>query len=188
MYLAGIFLVLHLNTVGVFVMFCNLLKDHILDWCAEEDSINWEATTHLFLRSTIPSLSEITTQEARLKEVGYTFPPELKAFWQEIGCGYLCSNEMLDNGLEEPHTILDIYFQEGDWQHVHFTCDILANNELPFFRVNSLNYLTIGLEPGVNLGKIYCCGEEIAPSLTAFVEHLLQDTNYYTNLKLIQSV
>lgn len=166
-------------------MYFKFLKDRIIDWqLEEEDSINWHNACTQFIRSTIPSITEICKQEERLKALGYNFPLELKAFWNEIGCGYLCPNDTVDNGLEEPNTILDIYFQEGEWAKVKFTCDILAQNELPFFRVRDLSYLTIGIEEGINLGKIYYLGEEIAPNLVNFVERILRNSTYYYALEL----
>lgn len=166
-------------------MYFNFLKDRIIDWqLEEEDHINWHNASTQFIRSTMPSIPEICKQEARLKALGYNFPLELKAFWNEIGCGYLCPNDTVDNGLEEPNTILDIYFQEGEWATVKFTCDILAQNELPFFRVSDLSYLTIGIEEGINLGRIYYLGEEIAPNLVDFVELILRNSTYYHTLEL----
>lgn len=161
-------------------MYFDLLKDHVIDWQFEDDDIiNWGNIDHHFLRSSRPSLTEITEQEKRLQPFGYCFPDELKAFWQEVGCGYLCSTDYLDNGFEEPKTTLDIYLLEGDWSDVKLNCDIIAENELPFFRINNLNYLTIGLQKDVNLGKIYRSGEEIAPSLTVFVKSIMQNPLYY---------
>lgn len=160
-------------------MYFDFVKDCIIDWHLEDDAINWGNMTHSFLRSSIPSSTDITEQEKRLASVGYEFPEELKHFWAEIGCGYLYSTDCLDNGVEEPKTILDIYFQEGDWADVSCHCDIFAANELPFFRISNLNYLTIGLEKGANLGKIYKSGEEIAPSLTDFIKSLMQNPLYY---------
>ena len=44
-----------------------------------------------------------------------------------------------------------------------------------------LDYITIGLEEGVNLGKIYCLGQEIAPNLIVFIQKLLENPTYYLN-------
>lgn len=164
-------------------MYFNFLKNRIVDWqLEEEDHINWHIASNQFLRSSIPPVSEISIQEERLKKLGYHFPLELKNFWEEIGCGYLCPNDSVDNGLEEPSTILDIYFREGDWADVKLICDIIDQNELPFFRISDLCYLTIGLEEGSNLGKIYYCGDEIASSLVDFIERILLNPTYYLDL------
>ena len=164
-------------------MYFKFLKDHIIDWqVEEEDYINWHNASSHFIRSSIPSKAEISMQEERLKTLGYCFPLELKAFWSEIGCGYLCPNDSVDNGLEEPATILDIYFSEGEWSDVKFVCDIIDKNELPFFRIYDLCYLTIGLEEGNNLGKIYYCGDEIAANLVDFTNHILLNPVYYLSL------
>lgn len=160
-------------------MYFDFVKDYVIDWHLEDDTINWSHLNHSFLRTSMPSLAEITEQEKRLKHIGYEFPAELKNFWTEIGCGYLCSIDRLDNGLEEPKTILDIYFQEGDWTDIGCNCDIIAENELPFFRTNNLSYLTIGLEKGINFGKVYKSGEEIASTLTDFIKSLMKNPAYY---------
>lgn len=166
--------------MGGVMMYFDFLKDHVVNChLGDEEAINWSASTHSFIRSSLPSQAEIAQQEARLQEVGYEFPELLKAFWTEIGCGYLCTTESSDHALQEPNTALDLYFHEGDWSHIKLTCDILDKNELPFFRINDFRYLTIGLEEGVNLGKIYCCGEEIASNLIEFVEKLLFNPTCY---------
>ena len=162
------------------MMYFNFLKDHIIDWqLEEEDHVNWHDASNQFIRSSIPSSTEISKQEERLKALGYRFPLELKTFWDEIGCGYLCSNDRVDNGLEEPTTILDIYFREGEWSDIKLACDIIDKNELPFFRIRDLSYLTIGLEEGINLGKIYYCGDEIAANLIDFIKRILLNPIYY---------
>jgi len=164
-------------------MYFNFLKDHIINWqLEEEDHVNWNNASSQFIRSSIPSVAEVSKQEKRLKALGYSFPLELKTFWDEIGCGYLCPNDSVDNGLEEPTTILDIYFREGEWSDVKFTCDILDKNELPFFRICDLSYLTIGLEDGINLGRIYYCGDEVASNLIDFTERILLNPVYYLAL------
>lgn len=162
------------------MMYFNFLEDHIIDWqLEEEDHVNWRNASSQFIRSSVPSAAEISKQEKRLKAQGYNFPEELKMFWSEIGCGYLCPNDSVDNGLEEPATILDIYFREGEWSDVKFACDIIDKNELAFFRTCDLSYLTIGLEEGINLGKVYYCGDEIATNLIDFTKRILLNPIYY---------
>lgn len=154
-----------------------------MDWTFDDEGeLNWSTVQNKFVRINTLSLNEITMQEKRLAVLGYHFPEELKAFWSEIGCGYLCANNLVDNGLEPPNIVLDIYLNEGDWADVKLNCNIIDKNELPFFIINDSNYITIGLEEGVNLGKIYLLGEEIAPTLTDFIRQLLQDTTYYNKL------
>ena len=145
-------------------------------------NLNWKNAADKFVKVSILSAEDIALQEQRLIPLGYQFPEELKAFWLEIGCGYLCANDSLDNAFETPSTTLDIYLSEGDWANVKLRCDIFVKNELPFFQIGHLDYITIGLEEGVNLGKIYRLGIEIAPSLTVFVQHILQNPSYYTEL------
>ena len=52
-------------------------------------------------------------------------------------------------------------------------------NELPFLLTTNLDYITIGLEEGVNLGKVYYFGVEIAPNLSVFIQRLLENPTYY---------
>ena len=164
-------------------MYFSFLENQVIDWQSEDDKqFGWGNVSDKFIRTNTVSENDIKMQEVRLASLGYHFPEELKAFWLELGCGYLCPNDKVDNGLQSPNTTLDIYFREGDWSKIKLACDIFDQNELPFFLIGNFNYITIGLEEGVNLGKIYRLGEEIAPSLTYFIEHLLQDSTYYTNL------
>ena len=172
--------------MGVFMMYFNFLQDRIVDWVLDDEGeFNWSNVRNKFIRINTLSTNEIAKQEERLTVLGYHFPKELKAFWSEIGCGYLCPDDFVDNGLERPNTVLDIYLNEGDWANIKLNCNIIDKNELPFFLINDLDYITIGLEEGVNLGKIYRFGEEIAPTLTDFVQQLLQDATYYNRLLAI---
>ena len=111
--------------------------------------------------------------------IGYHLPNELKAFWNEVGCGYFSGHELVNNGLEQPSTDLDIYFCEGDWKTIKSRCNLLMPNELPFLLTTNLDYITIGLEEGVNLGKVYYFGVEIAPNLSVFIQRLLENPTYY---------
>ena len=168
-------------------MYFKFLKDQIISWnLDDETNVNWKNATDKFIRAFTLSDDDINCQEKRLLAFGYRFPNELKAFWSEIGCGYLCPNDNLDNGFEKPSTALDIYLSEGDWANVKLSCNLFVQNELPFFQIGHLDYITIGLEEGVNLGKIYRLGVEIAPSLVDFVKCILQNPSYYN--KLVSSV
>lgn len=168
------------------MMYFDFLKDHMIDCTKEKEPyFNWNTVDRLFVRYRILSLSEINQQEQRLSVVGYQFPEALKQFWSEIGCGYLCSNPLADNVLEDPKSLLDIYFSEGEWAQVKTSFNLFDANELPFFRTVSFNYLTIGLEEGYNLGKIYYNGIEIAPDLSTFISSLLKEPTYYQSFQLI---
>ena len=163
-------------------MYFSFLQDRIIDWNLDDEIFSWGNAQDKFVRIGTLCLDEISSQEERLSAFGYSFPAELKAFWSEIGCGYLCPNELVDNGLERPNTVMDIYLNEGDWANVKVNCNIYDQNELPFFIISDLDYITIGLEEGVNLGKIYRFGEEIAPNLTDFIQHIMNDATYYNQL------
>lgn len=164
-------------------MYFDFLQDRVIYWQLEDEkSFDWKKVTDKFICTNTLSLHTIEEQEERLLAFGYSFPAELKAFWSELGCGYLCSSAEVDNGLEHPRTVLDIYFSEGNWSEVKLPCNLFCENELPFFNIKDLDYITIGLQPGVNLGKIYRFGEEIAPNLTSFIELLLKNNTYYKEL------
>jgi len=164
-------------------MHFSFLEEKIVDWILnDEQEFNWENAKDKFLRVNTLSLDEISQQEKRLLSLGYQFPSELKTFWTEIGCGYLYPNDFVDNGLERPKTILDIYLNEGEWANVKIDCNIIDKSELPFFLICDLDYITIGIEEGKNLGKIYRFGVEIAPNLTDFIQHIMQDVTYYNKL------
>lgn len=165
------------------MMYFNFLKDKIINWNLDDEmDVDWKNATDKFIRVSTVLTDDIVKAEKRLISFGYLFPSELKTFWDEIGCGYLCPNEQLDNGFEKPSTALDVYLSEGDWANVKLSCNLFVPNELPFFQIGHLDYITIGLEEGVNLGKIYRLGEEIAPSLVDFVQYILQNPTYYEQL------
>lgn len=164
----------------MFIVYFNFLQDQIIEWQPEStNSFNWCNIKNNFIRISIPTFEEIDNAELRLATIGYHLPNELKAFWREVGCGYFSAHELVNNGLEQPKTDLDIYFCEGDWTNIKLNCNLLMPNELPFLLTNNLDYITIGLEEGVNLGKIYRFGEEIAPNLIVFIQRLLENPAYY---------
>lgn len=164
--------------MGVFMMYFDFLEDHITDY-GDEEQFDWSLVSNRFVRSYSVSKDEIDQAEQRLLATNYHIPEELKAFWSEIGCGYLCSNFVVDNAIEAPNTMLDIYFSEGEWGEIKTSFNLLVPNELPFLRTNVFNYITIGLEENYNLGKIYLNGEEIAPNLPTFIKEMLKNPIYY---------
>lgn len=166
------------NFLGVLTMKYEFLKEHMIDLCNGDKHINWAGTKGNFIRAVRISQDEIDTQEARLLETGFSFPEDLKAFWTEIGCGYISPTDTLDNALETPTNILDFYFNVGDWSDLKIACDFFNTDELPFFFISGLDYITIGLKEGTNLGKIYRFGQEIAPSLSDFLQCILNDSSF----------
>lgn len=166
----------------MFIVYFSFLKDQIIEWQPEDTkSFNWSNIKNNFIRISTPTFEDINTAEARLATIGYHLPNELKAFWREVGCGYFSAHDLVNNGLEHPKTDLDIYFCEGDWTNIKLNCNLLMPNELPFLLTSNLDYITIGLEEGVNLGRICRFGEEIAPNLIVFIQKLLENPTYYLN-------
>lgn len=164
----------------MFIVYFSFLQDQIIEWQSEEpNSFNWCNIQNHFIRISTPTSEEIENAEARLAAIGYHLPNDLKAFWREVGCGYFSGHELVNNGLEQPKTDLDIYLCEGDWANIKSNCNLLMPNELPFLLTSNLDYITIGLEEGVNLGKIYRFGVEIAPNLIVFIQRLLENPTYY---------
>ena len=164
-------------------MYFNFLKGQVINWnLNDETNVNWKNATDKFVLVSTLSDEDIVSQEKRLAPYGYQFPEQLKAFWKEFGCGYLCPNDALDNGFEKPSTAVDIYLSEGEWAKVKLSFDLFVQNELPFFQIGHLDYITIGIEEGVNLGKVYRLGEEIAPNLVEFVQRILQNPSYYNEV------
>ena len=163
-------------------MYFDFLQDHIISYSNEQ--FNWNTATDKFVCFIRPTSQDINAAEQRLQAAGYHFPADLKSFWSELGCGYLCPNFLADNVIEDPTALLDIYFSEGEWSELKTTLNLYEANELPFLRTTNFNYITIGLEAGNNLGKIYLNGVEIAASLSEFNQHLLNNPIYYQTLLL----
>lgn len=167
------------NFLGVLTMKYDFLRQHMIDLSNGERTLSWEGTKGNFIRAVKVNQTEIDSQEARLLETGFTFPKDLKEFWTEIGCGYVSPTDALDNALETPTNILDFYFNVGDWSDLKIACDFFDHDELPFFFISGLDYITIGLKEGTNLGKIYRFGQEIAPSLSDFLQCILNDATFF---------
>ena len=171
---------------GVFRMYYDFLQRHTII-CDEGQYVcfNWNNAMNKFLCYTTVSPTEIALAKERLNSVGYELPEDLERFWSEVGCGYLCSNFLADNVLEGPQALLDIYFSEGEWSTLKKQIQLFDENELPFLRTSNFNYITIGIENGVNMGRIYFNGLEIAASLSEFINRLLENPIYYQELQLI---
>jgi antitoxin YxxD len=127
------------------------------------------------------SQGDVLEAEARL---GRVFPDELKAFFKEIGCGFLKAglpersrtrfnylNRFLDpreiadvsSGIDE-----DLTPSEG-----------FAANELPFFEIADQLYLVFRSSGDRPNAICWSLGREIAPDLAEFVRQLTIDPRFY---------
>ncbi len=149
---------------------------NIIDW--NDDCINWDNVYDTFIRVESITLEDLDAIENSFYEsTGFTFPTGLANFWLLMGGGFLCPTRNFDNAVQTPQSALDIYFGQGKWKNFNHILDILPPNELPFFRSKNLDFYTIGLEEGVNRGKIYLFGEKVADSVREFVDMIAKQSS-----------
>lgn len=127
------------------------------------------------------SQSDIAEAEIRLKRL---FPDELKAFFGEIGCGFLKAGKAdlsrtsfnYLNRFLDPGEIADICLGEDEDMA---PSEGFAADELPFFEIADQLYLVI--RPDGNNPHSICWpyGDPIADDLLIFVSRLINDPRFY---------
>lgn len=115
------------------------------------------------------------------KELNFTFPQELKAFYKELGYGFLRQNEdrTYNNMFFPPEEIYDFYtgadFYATDERQEYYPFD---GENLIFFEVDCDVFLTMKLK-GPDAGSIFYFDDKVASSIKEFIERMKTDYNYY---------
>ncbi|MGQ3376799.1 SMI1/KNR4 family protein [Priestia endophytica] len=123
---------------------------------------------------------DIKKAEERL---GFAFPDELKAFYQEVGYGFLdVNNKNSFNRMLDPHSVADIRLREGIYEYDPDLDDIYEEeDELVFYEVNEGVYLTMDLK-NKKQSSIYYLGIKIANSFAEFLKKINEDTDYFEDI------
>lgn len=127
-------------------------------------------------------LTENDIKEAE-ERLGLAFPDELKAFYKEVGYGFLdVNNKNSFNRMLDPHSVADIRFREGIYEYDPDLDDIYEEeDELVFYEVNEGVYLTIDLG-NKKQSPVYYLGTKIADSFGEFLEKMNKDTDYFEDI------
>ncbi|PNP92544.1 hypothetical protein BMT55_08220 [Listeria newyorkensis] len=114
------------------------------------------------------------------KELGLTFPKELRQFYSEIGYGFFKGSEYQINRLMDPESVRDFRLRVDDYE---FYPDIeifdeVEKDKLVFFEGDESTTILIGLGEGES-SPIYLFDTLIADSLKEFLEKIIEDDMYY---------
>ena len=113
-------------------------------------------------------------------ELGIILPKELKAFYREVGYGFIYSKAYNFNRIMSPKSLCDFRFRKGQFSD---SSELEAYEEyerdkLVFFEISEGSYLSIGFSQRNN-GEVFYGQSKIAGSLTEFLENYQEDENYF---------
>lgn len=114
------------------------------------------------------------------ENIGITFPKDLRVFYNEIGYGFLKSNEENFNRIMDPGSVSEFRLREGQFAN-DSELEIYSNYErdkLVFFEVCEGYYLSIGFSK-TNNGKIFDGNKEIANNLEQFLMQYQDNERYF---------
>lgn len=114
------------------------------------------------------------------KDLGIILPKEIREFYEEIGYGFLNSEEGYFNRIMDPHSLCEFRFREGQFANDP-ELDIYKDYEydkLVFFEICEGEYLSIGFSKK-NSGKIFSGEEKIADSLKEFLINYQDNERYF---------
>ena len=114
------------------------------------------------------------------EDLGIIIPKELREFYEEIGYGFLNSEEGYYNRIMDPQSLCEFRFREGQFAN-NPELDIYEGYEqdgLIFFEICEGSYLSIGFSKKNN-GKIINEDKIIANSLKEFLIKYQDDERYF---------
>ena len=124
------------------------------------------------------SVNSNTVEEAQ-ETLGIILPKELKAFYRQVGYGFLYSKEYKFNRIMSPQSLCEFRFRKGMYSN-DTDLDVYEDYErdkIIFFEISEGNYLSIGFSKGNN-GEIFYGKRKIANSLSEFLIKYQEDENY----------
>lgn len=149
----------------------DFLKSYIYE--AEDDSAS--AGKHSFYKLAV---EDITEAEQRLKS---KFPPELRAFYSEVGYGFMCNAtvDMFDR-LMDPASVVDFQLCEGIYD-INEPEEYYGKNFLTFFEVSEVSFIAMDISNQNPMGQcpIYYFESKIADSLEEFIRKMDENADYY---------
>lgn len=114
------------------------------------------------------------------EDLGIILPKELKEFYEEIGYGFLNSEEDYFNRIMDPYSLCEFRFRKGQFANdpelESYEED--EKDKLIFFEICEGVYLSIGFSKE-NSGKIFSGDKIIADSLKEFLIKYQENERYY---------
>ena len=114
------------------------------------------------------------------EEMGIILPKELRAFYEEVGYGFLHSENYNFNRILSPQSLCDFRFRKGQFSDAS-DLELYEEYErdgIVFFEISEGSYLSIGFSKNNN-GQIYYGKTQIANSLKEFLEKYQKNENYF---------
>lgn len=115
--------------------------------------------------------------------MGVIIPADLVSFYDEIGYGFLRSNEENFNRIMDPNSICDFRLRQGMFSN-NSELEMYSNNEkdkLVFFEICEDYFLSIGFSKS-NYGKIFDGEVVIAENLEQFLIKYQEDERYFDEM------
>lgn len=109
-------------------------------------------------------------------------PKELKRFYQEIGCGFLKSDNItFFNRFMDPISVADFRLRQDIYEYNPNLDGVDDEESLVFFEVTELSFLTIKFKQANELGQcpIDYDSTKIAGSLEEFLIKMDENPDYY---------
>lgn len=123
--------------------------------------------------------TDISTAEDR---IGIILPDELKAFYMDIGYGFICVGESVyANRIVSPRTIVDFYLGKGSYENDERRQYYQDKTKLIFCEVSENTFLIMDIAQQSSTGQcpIYDYDVRIADSLIDFLDKMDRKVNYY---------
>ncbi len=123
-------------------------------------------------------LFDVTSEEIEKAEerMGFLFPKSLKAFYCEVGYGFVKTSPNFINRIMSPSDIAD--FICDDEQYEYIDKSLYDEYEIVFMHISDEDFLTIEYKDNKE-GAIKYFGVRIADSLIEFLEKMIEVPNYY---------
>ncbi|GMA98780.1 SMI1/KNR4 family protein [Pelosinus sp. IPA-1] len=153
----------------------NFLKKYVFDLSDDNKS----ASKHVFYK-----VSDDDIRDAE-KSINMCFPKELKTLYQQVGYGFLCSQDR--NSVDRimgPGSIADFILREDRYEYDEYRDMIDIEKEMVFFELGESVYLTLDLTQQDENGicPVLYFDDKIADSLLDFIKKMDVETDYFINL------
>ena len=114
------------------------------------------------------------------EEIGIFLPKELKAFYEEVGYGFLRSDRYNFNRIMSPKSLCDFRLRKGqfsDSSELEFY-EEYERDQIIFFEISEGSYLSMGFSKENN-GEVFYGRSKIANSLYEFLEKYQENEHYF---------
>lgn len=130
------------------------------------------------------AVEEVESAERRIE---IQFPEQLRAFFSEIGCGFLKASQAETSGTDfnhinrflDPDEIADLFLGEDEGL---LPSEGFDDGELPFFEIGDQLYLVIRVSDNGYGQVCWPFGDVVCNDLVAFVTELAIDPGFYNEL------